>query len=437
MSRHLRLLVMLMAVVSVLAGACSSSGDDEPDETATSPTGPAATPAQGPATATQSSAAATHPVEISPTSEASPTTSGNATVPAATEPPVPEGTATVSVGDQTLTVPAGYSISIYAEDLGAARFMALDEDGTVYVADRRGRVIRLPDNDDDGVADDVETVLDGLDTPHGITFHDGALYVAEQTRVIRATDEDSDGTFESVTTIIDGLPEGGHSTRTIRFGPDGMLYVSIGSSCNVCDEEDSRRAAIMRYNADGSGGEPFAIGLRNAVGITFDNETGLLWATNNGRDGMGDNVPPETINQPNQGDDFGWPRCHAGDVIDPQFGSEDACDGVAPPAVKMQAHSAPLGLTFVSGDQLAQYAGDLLVAFHGSWNRSEPTGFKVVRVPFESGVPAGAVVDFISGWLLPDGERWGRPVDVLIAPDDSLLISDDEGGRIFRLHRST
>jgi glucose/arabinose dehydrogenase len=355
----------------------------------------------------------------------------------ATSEPIPEGTVTVQVADHTLVVPGGYTVSIFAEDLGAARFMALDPDGVVFVTDRTGRVLRLPDDDGDGVADSVDAVLDGLNTPHGITFHDGALYVAEETRVIKATDADGDGSFETVETVIGGLPEGGHSTRTIRFGPDGKLYLSIGSSCNVCEEEDSRRAAIMRYNADGSGEEPFAIGLRNAVGITFDTTTGMLWATNNGRDGMGDDVPPETINQPNLGDDFGWPRCHAGDVIDPQFGSESACDGVAPPAVKMQAHSAPLGLTFVSGEQFAPFDGDMLVAFHGSWNRSVPTGYKVVRVPFENGVPTGEVEDFVAGWMLPDGDRWGRPVDVLIAADGSLLISDDDGGRIFMVSKAT
>jgi glucose/arabinose dehydrogenase len=216
-----------------------------------------------------------------------------------------------------------------------------------------------------------------------------------------------------------------------------MLYLSVGSSCNVCEEKDPRRAAIWRYNADGSGGEPFAIGLRNAVGIAFHPDSGELWVTNNGRDGMGDDVPPETINQPKLGDDFGWPRCHAGEVIDPQFGSEGACEGVAQPAILMQAHSAPLGLTFASGDQLAPFSGDMLVAFHGSWNRSEPTGYKIVRIPFESGSATGEVFDIVTGWLLPGGDRWGRPVDVIVAHDGSLMISDDEAGRIFRLSLAT
>lgn len=434
-----RLPIIFGAAVLLPVLATCSSGDDEPDQNAPRATNVAVASATSVATTTVQPTS--QPVSTEPAESASPAT-GVSESPVATgssEPtPTPSLTppvedTTVTVGDQTLTVPAGYTISIFAEDLGSARFMALDENGVLYVTDRLGRVLRLPDANGDGTADDVEPVLDGLNNPHGITFYDGALFVAEETQVIRAEDSDGDGVYETVATIIPDLPEGGHWSRTIRFGPDGMLYVSVGSSCNVCEEDDPRRAAIWRYNADGSGGEPFAVGLRNAVGMTFQAETGLLWATNNGRDGMGDDIPPETINQPNQGDDFGWPRCHAGTVIDPQFGSEGACEGVAQPAVLMQAHSAPLGLTFASGDMLAPFAGDLIVAFHGSWNRTEPTGFKVVRIPFENGVPAGEPVDFIAGWLLDGGDRWGRPVDVIVASDGSLMISDDEAGRVFRL----
>jgi len=423
--------------------ACSN-GDDDADPTAT----PVLEPTAVVATATtadvqQPTDSLTATAVVSPASTPAATETSTES-PVAAEPTpsatlssaIPEGNATVEIGDQTLSVPAGYTISIFAEGLGSARFLAVDADGALYVTDQLGRVLRLPDADGDGVADQVETVLDGLDSPHGITFHDGALYIAEESRVISAEDRDGDGSFESVETLIPDLPEGGHWSRTIRFGPDGLLYVSVGSSCNVCEEEDPLRASIWRFNADGTGGEPFAIGLRNAVGITFHPDTGELWATNNGRDGMGDDVPPETINQPQSGDDFGWPRCHAGTIIDPLFGSEGACDGVAQPSVLMQAHSAPLGLTFASGEMLAPFDGDMLVAFHGSWNRSEPTGYKVVRIPFENGQPTGEPVDFITGWLLDDGDWWGRPVDVIVANDGSLMISDDDAGRIFRLSRS-
>jgi glucose/arabinose dehydrogenase len=316
--------------------------------------------------------------------------------------------------------------------------MAYDQDDVLHVTDRQGRVVRLPDDDADGAADTSDVLLTGLNNPHGITFHQGSLYVAEEHRVIRVDDPDAAPDNVQVDVIIDELPEGSHWSRTIRFGPDGLLYLSIGSSCNVCEEVDQRRASIRRYNPDGSGGQPFASGLRNAVGIAFHPQTGELWATNNGRDLLGDDLPPETINLVREGDDFGWPRCHAGDIVDPVFGGPGACDGVAQPAVKMQAHSAPLGLTFHEGSEPSDpFTGDMFVAFHGSWNRSEPTGYKVVRIPFELGQPSGEVTDFVSGWLLPDGSYWGRPVDVITAPDGSLLISDDDGGRIFRVARAS
>jgi glucose/arabinose dehydrogenase len=314
--------------------------------------------------------------------------------------------------------------------------MALGPDGALYVAERgAGRIARLPDRDGDGVADGAEIVADGLRAPSSIAFYvDGSLYVGETTRILRLSDPDGDGVFQEREVVIDGLPGGGHSTRTVLFGPDGKyLFVSIGSSCNACVESDERRATIMRYNPDGGGGEVYARGLRNAVGITFHPGTDELWATNNGRDWLGDDLPPETVYVVRQGDDAGWPRCHAGRIVDPDFGSPGACDGVAVPAVEMQAHSAPLGLTFYAGDQFPEeYRGDLFVAFHGSWNRSAPTGYKVVRVPMRDGEP-GPVQDFAAGWLRKDGSQWGRPVDVLTGADGSLFVSDDAGGMIYRV----
>jgi glucose/arabinose dehydrogenase len=341
----------------------------------------------------------------------------------------------VEVAGRQITLPAGLTIQVFAEGLGRARFMALDPDGVVHVADASGgQILRLPDEDGDGVADEVSSVIEGLDSPHNLAFFDGALYVGESSRISRWTDGDGDGTWNESEIVIDDIPTEGHWSRTVAFGPDGMLYLSVGSSCNVCDEDENVRAAISRYAPDGSNGEVIAIGLRNAVGLAFHPETGELWATNNGRDGMGDDVPPETLNRVIDGADYGWPRCHAGDVIDPQFGSAGACDGVEPAAVRMQAHSAPLGLAFYTSDVLGtEFAGDLFVAFHGSWDRSEPTGYKVVRLPFENGQPTGEVLDFATGWLGEDGDAWGRPVDVLVAADGSLLISDDNGGRIFRI----
>jgi len=313
--------------------------------------------------------------------------------------------------------------------------MALGPDGYLYVAERGAdRIVRLPILDNQGSAGVVQVVADGLNAPSSMAFYkDGSLYVGETRRILRLSEPDAQGVFQKSDVVIDGLPSGGHSTRTVLFSPDwSTLFVSIGSSCNVCEESDPRRAAIMSYNPDGSGEQVFARGLRNAVGITFRPGTGELWATNNGRDYLGDDSPPETVQLVRQGEDFGWPRCHAGDIVDPQFGGPNACQGVTAPAVKMQAHSAPLGLNFYSGSQFPEpYQGGLFVAFHGSWNRSVPTGYKVVFIPFVGGQP-GPVQDFATGWLTGDSS-WGRPVDVLTAPDGSLFVSDDTGGVIYRI----
>jgi glucose/arabinose dehydrogenase len=283
--------------------------------------------------------------------------------------------------------------------------------------------------------DGIEVVAAELSAPSSLAFYkDGSLYVGETRRVLRLSEPDASGAFQNKEIIIPDLPPGGHNTRTVLFSPDwSKLYVSVGSSCNVCAEEDPRRAAILRYNPDGSGEEIFASGLRNAVGITFRPGTNELWATNNGRDMLGDNQPPETIYLVEQGINYGWPYCHAGRIIDPDMGSEAACEGAGKPVVEMQAHSAPLGLGFYTGDQFPEtYRGDLFVAFHGSWNRSVPTGYKVVRIPMQDGEP-GAVEDFAVGWLSHGGTSWGRPVDVITGSDGGLYLSDDSSGRIYRI----
>jgi glucose/arabinose dehydrogenase len=334
-----------------------------------------------------------------------------------------------------VTLPAGFGISVFVGGLSNPRMMAMGPDGELYVAERGAdRVVRLPDRDDDGIADGVGVVADGLRSPSSIAFYvDGSLYVGETSRVLRLRDTEGDGVFEEQEVVIEGLPSGGHSTRTLLFSPDGEhLFVSIGSSCNVCVEGDERRATIMRFDPDGSSGEIYISGLRNAVGITFRPGTEELWATNNGRDRLGDDQPPETIYLVREGDYAGWPECHAG-RIDPDFGEPGACQGVAVPEVEMQAHSAPLGLTFYTGAQFpAEYQGALFVAFHGSWNRSIPTGYKVVVIRMDDGRP-GHVQDFAVGWLRDDGSYWGRPVDVIAGPEGSLFVSDDGGGVIYRV----
>ena len=414
-------------LVTIAASGCQPVSPPPPSPTATT-AAPVATIA---ASATPS------PTEI-PTLAPTPSATAYPT-PTATESPLPTATAMptrVIPPAETITLPPGFGISVFAQGLSNPRMMTVGPDGQLYVAERgAGRIIRLPDRDADGVADGIEMVAGGLRAPSSIAFYqDGSLYVGETTRVLRLSEPDGDGVFQTQEVIVDELPEGGHNTRTVLFSADWKhLFVSVGSSCNVCIEADDRRATILRYNPDGSGEEIYAKGLRNAVGIAVRPGTDELWATNNGRDRMGDDLPPETVYVVHQGDDAGWPRCHAARIIDPDYGSPAACDGAAVPAVEMQAHSAPLGLTFYIGQQFPeQYSGNLFVAFHGSWNRSIPTGYKVVGIPIENGTP-GPVDDFATGWLRLDGSRWGRPVDVRTGSDGSLFVSDDEGGVIYRI----
>ena len=309
--------------------------------------------------------------------------------------------------ENPIALPPGFSISVYAHGLEDPRMMAIGPDGQLYVAERgASRVVRLPDRDGDGLADGIEPVAENIAPPSSLAFYkDGSLYVGLTRRVLRFSQPDAQGVYQKQEIIVDSLPAEGHNTRTVLFSPDGStLFVSIGSSCNVCVESDPRRAAILRFDPDGKNEQVYARGLRNAVGITFRPGTGELWATNNGRDMLGDNLPPDDIYRVEQGQDYGWPRCHSGRIVDPEFGGVDACQGVGAPQVELQAHSAPLGLTFYSGEQFPQeYRGNLFVAYHGSWNRSTPTGYKVVRIPL-NGDQAGPAQDFAVGWLKGDFE---------------------------------
>jgi glucose/arabinose dehydrogenase len=335
-------------------------------------------------------------------------------------------------GQLNLNLPPGFSVAAFSSGLGTPRFLTLDPSGTILVSiPSRGLVVALP-----GAGAPPLTVVEGLDRPHGLAWKDGDLYVAETGRVLRfrydrATRRATDGTV-----VVPNLPRGGnHWTRTIAFGPDGRLYVSVGSSCNVCREADPRRAAILRYRTDGSGEELFATGLRNAVGLAFSPTTGVLWASINERDWRGDDAPPDYITEVSAHGFYGWPDCmtvHGRALVDERFGPSNRCSRVTLPSLEIQAHSAPLGLAFYTGRQFpAEYRGDLFVAYHGSWNRSVPTGYKVVRVRFKDGKPAG-VEDFITGWL-HGGRVLGRPVDVIVGRDGALYVSDDSAGRVDRI----
>lgn len=336
-----------------------------------------------------------------------------------------------------LVVPPGFVANVAARGLSGPRFLAFGADSRLYVAESgANRIVALADRDSDGESDSVEAFADGVPSPHSVAWHDGALYVGVPTGVIELKDADGDGKSDSRRTVVAGYPTDGHSTRTVLFLADGRMLVSVGSSCNVCEESDVRRAGIVVYDGAAATGEKlFARGLRNAVGLAIEPHSGALWATNNGRDWLGDDLPPDTVNIVREGSDFGWPRCHAGDIVDPEYGGDAGCAGVDAPALKLPAHSAPLGLAFYTGTTFPPaYRGDLFVAFHGSWNRSEPTGYKVVRVPMEKGRPAGPVEDFATGFAdLEAGRVLGRPVGLAVGPDGALYVSDDKGGFIYRI----
>lgn len=334
-----------------------------------------------------------------------------------------------------IEVPPGFKVEIFASGLSGPRMMKTRKSSEVCVAERAAsRIVCYTDPNFDGKPNRKWVAADGLDTISSLEFApNGDMYVGLTPRILLLSNPDKEGKYQARRTLIDGLPVGGHVTRTVLLTPDSRtLLVSIGSSCNVCTERDPRRAAVVRYDPDGKNERLFAKGLRNAVGITFRPGTSELWATNNGRDMLGDDLPPENIFQVSEGKDYGWPRCHSGSIVDPEFGKLLGCAGVEKPKVEMQAHSAPLGLIFYKGTQFPKdYDGSLFVAFHGSWNRSSPTGYKVIRIPFVKGDP-GKPVDFAKGWL-KNGKVSGRPVDVTVAQDGSLFISDDFGGKIYRV----
>jgi glucose/arabinose dehydrogenase len=338
--------------------------------------------------------------------------------------------------DGRLRVPRGFTVTEYAKVPGA-RALAVGPDGAVYVSlPRRGEIVRLVDADRNGVAESQEVAVAGLNRPHGMTFRNGWLYVANTDGVVRVRSGASGGEAEPER-LNEYSGGGGHWTRTVAFGPDGAMYVSIGSSCNICVERNQDRAAVMRYDESGANGRLYARGLRNAVGMAVHPTTGEIWVTQHERDNLRpdhQDLPPEEINILRDGGDYGWPYCHSDRVPNPEFDDPARCAATLPPALPMQAHSAPLGITFLDRATRfpAEYRGDALVAFHGSWNRDEPTGAKVVRIRIRDGKPV-SYEDFIVGWQDASGRRWGRPVDLVVLGDGSVVISDDQSGTIYRI----
>lgn len=369
----------------------------------------------------------------------------------ASDPPSP-----LPPGDQApLTVPEGFTATIFSRDVPGARVMVRDPKGTMLVSlTAGGKVVALPDLDGDRKADRTITVLEELKQPHGIlvrcpdTGNASAdqdacvLYVAE-TGALKSYAYDADTYTARYQETLATFPTGsGHFTRTLLMHPDGKrLLVSVGSSCNVCIEKDERRATVMAIDLTTKQASVFARGLRNTVFMAIHPVTGEIWGTDNGRDVIGDDIPPDDVNIIREGSNYGWPFCYGDRIYDTDFGesSEAACASTEPPQLALPAHSAALGLAFIPEEGWPEEMWhDLLIAFHGSWNRSVPTGYKVVRVDLdEQGAPQqGSPLDFVTGFLAPgatEDDAIGRPVGLLAEPGGTVYVSDDRAGAIYRV----
>ncbi|PYN75128.1 MAG: sorbosone dehydrogenase [Candidatus Rokuibacteriota bacterium] len=337
-------------------------------------------------------------------------------------------------------LPPGFTIQLYSSYVPNARSMALGARGTLFVGSRRaGRVYALAPRDRDDRAGEIRTIASGLNAPNGVAFRDGSLYVAEVNRVLRYDDIEARVKDPPAPVVVSAsLPsDPNHGWRFIRFGPDGGLYVSVGAPCNVCESTDERYGTIMRMRPDGTGLEVFARGVRNSVGFAWHPLTGQLWFTDNGRDWMGDDLPPDELNRaPHKGMHFGFPYCHGIDVSDPELAQKRSCTEFEPPALELGAHVAALGMCFYTGSSFpAYYRNQIFIAEHGSWNRSSPAGYRVTLIRLKDDRPV-TYEPFADGWRL-GLLTWGRPVDVLVAADGALLISDDYAGAIYRVSYKT
>ncbi|MCC7502667.1 MAG: PQQ-dependent sugar dehydrogenase [Flavobacteriales bacterium] len=346
---------------------------------------------------------------------------------------------TLFAGDprlEELVLPEGFHISIYATGVKSAREMCWGSKGTLFVGSRdEGCVYALLDTDQDHVADQVITVVKDLKMPVGVAFKDGDLYISAVSSILRLRGiEDHLNDPPAPEVVTSAYPsETHHGWKFIAFGPDGKLYVPVGAPCNICASSDSIYASITRINVNGGEPEIIAKGVRNTVGFDWDPRDSSLWFTENGRDMMGDDLPDCELNKLTRiGEHFGYPYCHAGDVADPEFGVEHTCSDFTPPAAKLGPHVAPLGMRFYRGNMFPEsYRGAIIIAEHGSWNRSKPIGYRlVVAHPQPDGSATQEV--FAEGWL-KGSSAWGRPVDVLEMPDGSLLVSDDAADLVYRI----
>lgn len=339
----------------------------------------------------------------------------------------------------SIKLPVGFSISVFAE-VDNARSMSMSPSGTIFVGNRNeDKVYAIKDTDGDFKADKKWVIASGLNMPNGVAFKDGDLYIAEVSKISKLSGIESKlASPGKPVTVYDKYPtETHHGWKYIAFGPDGKLYVPVGAPCNICEPKDPVYASITRMNPDGSGMEVFASGIRNTVGFTWKPDTKEIWFTDNGRDMLGDGIPPCELNTaPKAGMNFGYPYCHGGSIKDPEFGDKRPCSDFTRPAQNLGPHVAPLGLKFYTESMFpAVYRGQLFIAEHGSWNRSKDaghTGYRISLVKVENNQSKGYET-FASGWLGSDNKAWGRPVDILILPDGSMLVSDDQANVIYRI----
>ncbi|MBI2008755.1 PQQ-dependent sugar dehydrogenase [Candidatus Amesbacteria bacterium] len=325
--------------------------------------------------------------------------------------PVPQPPKAATSSNSTglpLSLPPGFNIEIFASGLGNPRDLEWQEDKLLVSIPGRGEVYSVTDK---------KTLISGLNKPHGLAYYPGRLYVAETDKLTL------DGKK-----ILD-LPTGGnHTTRSILI-KDNQIYVSIGSTCNVCSESDPRRAAIWVAHLDGSDFQPFATGLRNSVFLTRNSKTNQIWATEMGRDWLGNNLPPDEINILKEDQNYGWPACFGQNILDTDFAPQGRCNATFPSFIDLPAHSAPLGLAFIPDSWPPEYRSKLLVAYHGSWNRHPPTGYKIVLIDPET----KQISDFLSGWLQSDNTALGRPVDLIFDFAGNLYVSDDQRGVVYKI----
>ena len=337
-----------------------------------------------------------------------------------------------------IKLPPGFTIELLARVPGV-REMTFGANGTLFAGSVQGSVYAIEAGSmggNPGRAPVVHTIASGLREPAGVAFRNGALYVSAVSRILRFDDiERRLANPPAAVVVNDRFPTDGHHGRKfIAFGPDGKLYVPVGAPCNICEPDPERYANIMRMNADGSGLETYARGVRNSVGFDWDPRTRDLWFTSNGRDWLGDDAPPDTLNHATRsGEHFGYPYCHAGTIADPEFGAKRPCTAFKSPAQRLGPHVAALGMRFYTATQFPErYRGQIFIAEHGSWNRSSKIGYRVTLVRLDASGKPVSYESFAEGWL-QGGAAWGRPADVQVAPDGSLLVADDAAGAIYRV----